>query len=216
LAIDPASIAVTFDAASNTATFTFPGLPGGVLPAGRYRVTLVAAGVTAGGVALDGNGDGTPGDDYVFDFFTLPGDANRDGVVNFNDLLALARNYNKSGVTLADGDFTGDGIVNFADLLILARNYNKAIPPLAGGAILSVAGDEAAEMPSLASVLEQLSAPTTPVPAPSKASAKPKTPPAPKTPSKPKPKPITVPVPVKKPPTLTRVTPKTFGSRKIG
>lgn len=56
---------------------------------------------------------------------TLPGDANRDGVVNFTDLLTLARNYNTTGRTWSDGDFTGDGLVNFADLLIVARNYNR-------------------------------------------------------------------------------------------
>jgi hypothetical protein len=61
----------------------------------------------------------------------LAGDANRDDRVNFNDLLALARNYNQSGKTWSDGDFNGDGTVNFSDLLTLARNYNQAIvsPP---------------------------------------------------------------------------------------
>jgi hypothetical protein len=130
--IDPASIAVAYDAATNTVTFTFPGLPGGILPAGRYRATLLAAGIAAGGTALDGNADGTPGDDYVFEFFTLPGDANRDGAVNFLDLLTLAKNYGKTGVTLAQGDFSGDGTVNFADLLILAKNYNRALPSAGG------------------------------------------------------------------------------------
>ena len=185
------------------------------------RATLVAAGITAGGVALDGNADGAPGDDYVFDFFTLPGDADRDGIVNFNDLLTLARNYNKSGVTLADGDFTGDGIVNFSDLLILARNYNRSIAPAAPA---SAPADETAEMPSLASVLAELaapSAPAAPAAAPTtKAMATPKaTPPAPKVPPKLAPKPSKPPVLVKKDETVKRphtpAGPKTFGSRRI-
>jgi titin len=55
----------------------------------------------------------------------LPGDANLDGSVNFNDLLVLARNYNPSVAGgWAAGDFTGDGVVNFSDLLALSRNYN--------------------------------------------------------------------------------------------
>jgi hypothetical protein len=60
---------------------------------------------------------------------TLPGDANVDGRVNFDDLLAVARHYNQtvSAATAnwwAGGDFTYDGVVNFDDLLALAKNYN--------------------------------------------------------------------------------------------
>jgi hypothetical protein len=63
-----------------------------------------------------------------FDFFTLAGDANRDRVVNFTDLLTVARNYNKTPATWADGDFNYDGLVNFTDLLIVARAYNQSLP----------------------------------------------------------------------------------------
>jgi hypothetical protein len=61
---------------------------------------------------------------------TLPGDANLDGVVNFGDLLALAKHYNTTGDAAAwtTGDFTYDAAVNFGDLLALARNYNQAVP----------------------------------------------------------------------------------------
>jgi hypothetical protein len=57
----------------------------------------------------------------------LDGDANRDGVVGFADLLALAKNYGQQPSTddpYTSGDFNGDGMVNFADLLILAKHYN--------------------------------------------------------------------------------------------
>jgi hypothetical protein len=55
----------------------------------------------------------------------LIGDANRDGVVDFDDLLALAKNYNKSSKDVfLPGDFNGDGTVNFDDLLLLAKHYN--------------------------------------------------------------------------------------------
>lgn len=59
---------------------------------------------------------------------TVPGDANLDGAVNFADLLALARNYNKTGAIWSQGDSNYDGVVNFSDLLTLARNYNSALP----------------------------------------------------------------------------------------
>ena len=56
------------------------------------------------------------------------GDANLDGAVNFVDLLALAKNYNKEGKTWFEGDFDYTGNVNFNDLLALAKNYNKPVP----------------------------------------------------------------------------------------
>jgi hypothetical protein len=64
---------------------------------------------------------------------TLPGDANVDGAVNFNDLLALARHYRVTGDAAAwdTGDFTYDGAVGFDDLLALARNYNQQAAPAA-------------------------------------------------------------------------------------
>jgi hypothetical protein len=107
--------------ANDTGTFTFARLPGRALPDGNYRATVAAAGVTDAA----GNPLGGP---VVLDFFVLAGDADRDRTVNFNDLLALARNYNKTGKAWADGDFTGDGVVNFNDLLILAKAYNKTMP----------------------------------------------------------------------------------------
>jgi hypothetical protein len=62
--------------------------------------------------------------------YTLTGDANMDGAVDFNDLVRLAQNYN-----VADGqrrwtqaDFTYDGNVDFNDLVALAQSYNSVLP----------------------------------------------------------------------------------------
>jgi hypothetical protein len=109
---------VSYDPATRTATFTF-----GVLPDGNYRTTLTSAGVT--------NPAGIPmAADYTLEFFVLAGDANRDRIVDFADLVALAQNYNvPDGKTWADGDFTGDGAVDFNDLVILAQRYNTTLPP---------------------------------------------------------------------------------------
>jgi hypothetical protein len=57
-----------------------------------------------------------------------PGDANLDGVVDFNDLVKLAQSYNTSGKTWFSGDFTYDGRVDFNDLVVLAQNYNSPVP----------------------------------------------------------------------------------------
>jgi hypothetical protein len=60
--------------------------------------------------------------------YTLPGDANVDFAVDFNDLVALAQNYNTEGNFWYEGDFTYDGFVDFNDLVKLAQNYNTALP----------------------------------------------------------------------------------------
>jgi hypothetical protein len=59
---------------------------------------------------------------------TKYGDATLDGVVNFDDLLALAKAYNATSAHWYQGDFSYDGVVNFDDLLILAKNYNAVMP----------------------------------------------------------------------------------------
>jgi T5SS/PEP-CTERM-associated repeat protein len=62
--------------------------------------------------------------------YTLAGDANLDGVVDFNDLVKLAQNYNVSdgSRTWIGGDFNYDGNTDFNDLVKLAQNYNSALP----------------------------------------------------------------------------------------
>jgi len=54
------------------------------------------------------------------------GDANGDGLVNWQDLGVLATNYNATGMNWANADFTGDGTVNWLDLGILATLYNHS------------------------------------------------------------------------------------------
>lgn len=55
--------------------------------------------------------------------YPVPGDADRNGFVNFQDLVILARNYGASNASWAMGDFNGDLKVNFADLVLLASHY---------------------------------------------------------------------------------------------
>ena len=114
---------VVWNAATRTATITMPSLIGsanvvGTLPDGRYRFRTIGAGITdAAGNALVGTIDTI--------FTNATGDSNNDGKVDFNDLLALARNYNRpSDGTPATGDFNYDGTVDFNDLLLLAKHYN--------------------------------------------------------------------------------------------
>jgi hypothetical protein len=58
----------------------------------------------------------------------IPGDSNRDGLVDFDDLLTIAQNYGQTGRTFAQGNFDDDeaGHVNFDDLLALAQHYGQS------------------------------------------------------------------------------------------
>jgi hypothetical protein len=135
------SPAFAYDPTTRIATLTFAGR----LPDARYRVTISgAAAIDASGNALDGNADGTPGDDFTFDFFFITGDANHDGAVDFLDLAAMAQNYNTSANTYAQGDFNYDGNVDFLDLAMLAQRYNTALPAAASVAASVVAAPVAA------------------------------------------------------------------------
>lgn len=60
----------------------------------------------------------------------VPGDANFDGTVGFDDLEIVARNYGKSNPEFGwvDGDFLDEGRVGFDDLLMVARNYGAGTP----------------------------------------------------------------------------------------
>jgi hypothetical protein len=57
-----------------------------------------------------------------------PGDADLSGTVNFDDLLILAKNYNKQDAAWFQGDFDYNNVVNFDDLLLLAKSYNSTAP----------------------------------------------------------------------------------------
>jgi hypothetical protein len=86
----------------------------------------------SGGTFVGQNVDGTA----VLVRTTLSGDANLDGAVDFNDLAALAQNYNNiDGQRMWwQGDFNYDGGVDFNDLAAMAQNYNTSLPsgPIAG------------------------------------------------------------------------------------
>ena len=59
-------------------------------------------------------------------FRTRYGDANLDGVVNFDDYVAIDTAFNTPGSTgWENGDFNGDGVVNFDDYVIIDINFNQ-------------------------------------------------------------------------------------------
>ena len=125
----PASdLAVSYDAGTNTATFTYTGNAGGiagVLADGRYRATLLAAGVTTP--------TGTPmAANHVFHTHVLAADATRDGRVNLDDFNALAANFGQSPRTFSQGDFNYSGTVNLDDFNVLASRFGTILAAASG------------------------------------------------------------------------------------
>lgn len=57
----------------------------------------------------------------------VPGDANGDQAVTFEDFLILSANFGQSETDVMTGDFTGDNKTTFADFLVLSRHFGKSL-----------------------------------------------------------------------------------------
>ncbi len=123
--IPSSDLSLSYDAATNTATFSYTGNASGisgVLPDGNYRATLLASGIT--------NPSGTPlAANHIFNFFFLNGDANHDVRVNLSDFNILAANFGQSPRNFSQGDFNYDAIVNLSDFNILASRFGDILGP---------------------------------------------------------------------------------------
>ena len=93
--------------------------------------------------------------------YTLYGDADLSGTVDFTDLNTVLSDYNKPG-TWADGDFNYDGQVDFADLNSVLSFYNQSVPvvvdassynDLDGGALDALSGAGISVVPEPSSVV---------------------------------------------------------------
>ncbi len=86
------------------ATLTFSGALtlGGSLIDGRYDLKVLAARVSALGVPLDGNGDGTGGDDYgPYQFHRFFGDSDGNGMINGGDFLQFRLAFQQTNSTFS-------------------------------------------------------------------------------------------------------------------
>jgi arylsulfatase A-like enzyme len=102
------------------------------LPAAYYTLELVAPQISSvdDDTALDGNGDGTSGPNYVqTSYVAIPGDADLDGEVSvLGDGFALVSNLGAVGATWSQGDFNGDGNVDvLGDGFILVANLQRFV-----------------------------------------------------------------------------------------
>ena len=130
--VNLSGVGFSYDSSTNTAIWDFTTLVN-PLEAAFFTYRLDASSITSGGLSLDGNGDGTGGDDFVGQHYVaIPGDANLDGVVNvLSDAFALVGNLNSTTeLAWADGNFNGDGIVNvLGDAFILIGNLGQDVRP---------------------------------------------------------------------------------------
>ncbi|MGC4032404.1 MAG: autotransporter-associated beta strand repeat-containing protein [Tepidisphaeraceae bacterium] len=59
--------------------------------------------------------------------YTLYGDADLDGDVDFNDFLALQANFGTAGTRFDQGNFNYDGLTDFNDFLVLQSNFGQSV-----------------------------------------------------------------------------------------
>jgi len=108
-----------------------PNVWTGVLPRGNYELLLNADRVTSavGNEKLDGDRDGTGGDDYVSGFFFQPGDVNHDRVVDGADYGTLDQWYQFPGTNgFSNGDVNYDEVIDGADYGTLDAWFGTALP----------------------------------------------------------------------------------------
>ncbi|HEY7115374.1 MAG TPA: hypothetical protein VH475_02245, partial [Tepidisphaeraceae bacterium] len=116
----------------NAGQWNGPGIDSSAVLANPSASTSLAASDNnngSGGAIRTTFGGQPVGANAILVRYSLAGDATLDGTVDFNDLVALAQNYNRTDGTRvwATGDFTYDGNVDFNDLVALAQNYNKTL-----------------------------------------------------------------------------------------
>ncbi len=153
-----------FDASTRTATWTLSQ----PLAADAYSLAIRSGDTgirDVAGNALDGewnnptspssgassrfpSGDGQSGGDFDFRFRVLPGDLDRNAVVNLYDLVILQRSLGEEGVGSATNDVNGDGVVGRSDVAAIASNFGRAIPSsMAASASATIAVAARREVP---------------------------------------------------------------------
>ena len=124
---------------SQIKTILDAGYAGG-FATGQVRSTTAAAASKTLGYGDNGAG-------AVTVMYTLPGDSNLDGTVDFNDFLVLQNNFNVAGTRFDQGNFNYDGSTNFNDFLVLQNNFGQSIT----GAAVAFTTQEVAAITAFAS-----------------------------------------------------------------
>ena len=92
----------------------------------RLDLTVVTNGGAGGHLAIDHLQIGVA---------SIPGDADRDGIVDFGDFLRVANNFGAiDNATWEEGDFNFDGQVSFPDFLMMSGNFGRVLTSFHGAA----------------------------------------------------------------------------------
>ena len=97
---------------------------GNSLVDGNYELTLYSSKIVGANGNLDGNGDGIPGDDLVFTFHRLFGDANGDRRVDVTDFAVFRSVFGTPSLVF---DFNNDGSINSADFVQFRVRFGLTI-----------------------------------------------------------------------------------------
>jgi autotransporter-associated beta strand protein len=107
----------------------------GSLADGRYTLTALASQISAGGLALDGDGNGTAGGNFVFNdangLFRFFGDINGDRHVDIADFAMFSSTFNLGTGQLgfiAAFDFNADGHIDIADFGQFSIRFFTVLP----------------------------------------------------------------------------------------
>jgi uncharacterized protein (TIGR03790 family) len=124
-----------YNAATKTATWTLTN----PLPLANLQLNLPATGanavVDATGNPLDGewidnvstvSGNNTPGGDFHIHLNVVPGDANGDLAVNFQDFVLLSQAFGQSNA-LPQIHLTGGSTVGFSDFIDLSQSFGSTL-----------------------------------------------------------------------------------------
>jgi hypothetical protein len=135
----PGTVTLTADTTGSTPTqtvarlrFSGPQTESGSLIDGNYRLTVLSNLVTAGGVALDGDGDGQPGGDYTLALYRLYGDGTGDRRVDNADFFLFRSTFGQgtgNPAYLAHYDFDGNGLVDNVDFFQFRTRFGTTLNP---------------------------------------------------------------------------------------
>jgi hypothetical protein len=106
----------------NDATFA-PGAAKSLID-GTYKLTLVADKIQSANGFLDGDLNGTPGGDLIFNLHRLFGDADGNGAVNSTDFAAFRTTF---GMGASIFDFDNDGQTNSNDFAEFRKRFGLTI-----------------------------------------------------------------------------------------
>jgi hypothetical protein len=135
------ALAINYGTPANDPVTTIVGFLKSGFNGGAWNGTagIISTSISGGSPTLsvgyaDGKTDsGTAaGPNQIVVKYTLQGDSNLDGLVNFNDLVAVVQNFNKAGTDWAQGNFLYGTSTNFNDLVAVVQNFNKVLPPPSG------------------------------------------------------------------------------------